>query len=251
MPQDLINQVQSILNSVVAVLQIIATFLIAFLVIIWLTLCFWTFRDIQSRTRDIVAQIFATLLVVFFNIPGVLIYLLVRPKHTLEHEYEQKLQEEYMLQDLEEREICPTCRVKTQPDFMYCYSCRTRLRKDCPSCGQVIKLKWHNCPYCGMAQKPPSREETLNRMSLRPGAPQRPAAAATTALTREDVEDTSLANIPQTSGQRFKAPSLRAGYADDFEESANLPLDGNNHNDITRPDYSRYKPPTERDLREE
>jgi hypothetical protein len=166
MPQDLINQLQGILNSVLGVLQIFATFLIAFLVVLWLTLCFWTFRDIQSRTNDVLAQVFATLLVVFFNIPGVLLYVLVRPKTTLAQLYEANLQEEYMLQDLEEREICPTCRVKTQPDFMFCYNCRTRLRRECPNCGQITKVKWSNCPYCSFAIKPKSREAAVERAAL-------------------------------------------------------------------------------------
>jgi Double zinc ribbon len=166
MPQELINQLQGILNSVLGVLQIIATFLIAFLVVLWLTLCFWTFRDIQSRTNDVLAQVFATLLVVFFNIPGVLLYVLVRPKTTLAQLYEANLQEEYMLQDLEEREICPTCRVKSQPDFMFCFNCRTRLRRECPNCGQIVKVKWSNCPYCSFAIKPKSREAAVERAAL-------------------------------------------------------------------------------------
>jgi len=167
--QKILNQVQDILNSILNVLQVMATFLIAFLVILWLTLCFWTFRDIQSRTRDIIAQVFATLLVIFFNIPGVLLYVLVRPKETLAQAYERSLQEEYMLQDLEEREICPSCRVKTQPDFLFCFSCRTRLRRECTSCGQLIKVKWASCPYCSTPQKVRSREATVDRAGLGTG----------------------------------------------------------------------------------
>lgn len=169
MPQELINQFQAILNSVLSVLQIVATFLIAFLVVLWMTLCFWTFRDIQARTTDIIAQIFATLLVVFFNIPGVLLYVLVRPKLTLAQGYEASLQEEYMLQDLEEREICPTCRVKTQPDFLFCYNCRTRLRRECQNCGQIVKVKWGSCPYCSFVLKPKSREAAIERAGLAAG----------------------------------------------------------------------------------
>jgi hypothetical protein len=175
--QKILNQIQEILNAVLNVLQVMATFLIAFLVILWLTLCFWTFRDIQSRSRDIIAQIFATLLVVFFNIPGVLLYILVRPKETLAQAYERSLQEEYMLQDLEEREICPTCRVKTQPDFVFCFSCRTRLRRECTGCNQLIKVKWASCPYCGTPQKVRSRESSLDRAGLRSGQTNRPGGS--------------------------------------------------------------------------
>lgn len=158
MPQEFLNQLQNVFNTAISILQVVATFLIAFLVVLWMTLCFWTFRDIQARTRDLLAQVFATLLVFFFNIPGVLLYILVRPKETLVQAYERSLQEEYMLQDLEEREICPTCRVKTQPDYSYCFNCRTRLRRECANCGSLIKLKWASCPFCGTPQKSRHRD---------------------------------------------------------------------------------------------
>src|SRR6476620_1411076 len=153
MTQEFQRQLEVILATAQNIFQVVATFLVAFLVVLWMTLCFWTFRDIQARTRDIIAQIFATLLVLFFHIPGVLLYILVRPKEPLAQAYERSLQEEYMLQDLEEREICPTCRVKTQPDFQFCFSCRTRLRRECTGCNQLIKVKWARCPYCSTPQK--------------------------------------------------------------------------------------------------
>lgn len=179
MTQEFQKQLEIILNTALNIFQVIATFVVAFLVILWMTLCVWTFRDIQSRTRDIIAQVFATLLVFVFNIPGVLLYILVRPKETLVQSYERSLQEEYMLQDLEEREICPTCRVKTQPDFMFCFNCRSRLRRECSHCTQLIKLKWSSCPFCGTPQKARPRDGAAERTGLgapRAGQPSRPPA---------------------------------------------------------------------------
>jgi len=189
--QKILTQIQEILNSVLNVLQVMATFLIAFLVVLWLTLCFWAFRDIQSRTRDVVAQIFATLMVLFLNFPGVLIYMLVRPKETLAQSYERSLQEEYMLQDLEEREICPICRVKSQPDFIFCFNCRNRLRRECTNCGQLIKVKWASCPYCSTPQKVRSRESTMDRAGLGAGKPTHSSTGATTTAGRAIVPTSS------------------------------------------------------------
>lgn len=207
------DQIQNVLNSILNVLQILLTFSVAYLVVLWLTLCFWTFRDIQARSRDIFAQISATLLVLFFNIPGILIYRLIRPKETLAEAYERSLQEEYMLQDLEERDICPTCRVKVQPDFNYCYNCRTHIRRECPACGYSIKLKWANCPNCGTAVKSRGRErEIVAPSGLGSGraatAPVRPATDQNRAIVPTIDNDSGIYQPPT-----YPASSTNSNYA--------------------------------------
>ncbi len=215
MTQEFQKQLEVILATALNIFQVIATFLVAFLVVLWMTLCFWTFRDIQSRTRDIIAQIFATLLVFFFNIPGVLLYILVRPKETQVQTYERSLQEEYMLQDLEEREICATCRVKTQPDFLFCFNCRTRIRRECGGCGQLVKLKWASCPFCGTPQKTRLREEQRAAPggnlagvgALRSPRPSQPAT--TTALA---VNDGGMPNpYPSSDQPYYSGPVINSG----------------------------------------
>ena len=76
----------------------------AFLAALWLSLIFWTSRDSRSRMQDPRMRILAILIVILLFIPGVLIYLLLRPQQTLEDEYLRTLEEEALLRAIEENE---------------------------------------------------------------------------------------------------------------------------------------------------
>ena len=75
----------------------------AFLTALWLSLIFWTYRDARERMRDPVMRVLSLLVVVLLFIPGVLIYLIVRPRHTLDEEYLRTLEEEALLRAIEEK----------------------------------------------------------------------------------------------------------------------------------------------------
>jgi RNA polymerase subunit RPABC4/transcription elongation factor Spt4 len=128
----------------------------AFLTALWVSAVMWAFRDIRARTRDIFAQILATLLVLIFfplfPVPGLILYLILRPRETLAEVYERTLEEEALLQGIEERLACPTCNRRIDEDFVVCPSCHTRLKKGCVSCGRLLHLGWTICAYCGAAQ---------------------------------------------------------------------------------------------------
>lgn len=133
----------------------------AYFVAVWFALIVWTFQDIQERSRSVVAQIFSTLVVVLFWVPGVLIYLILRPRETLDDTFQRSLEEEYLLQDLEELSLCPNCQRFVQDDFLFCPHCRVELRAPCVGCGQAIDLRWEICPYCGTEQYPDDSEDEL------------------------------------------------------------------------------------------
>jgi len=121
----------------------------AYLLALYAGLVVWTFRDIHSRTRDILGQIMATLLVAIFTLPGLLVYWLLRTRETLAERYERDLTEEAILQDLEQQRVCPQCRRRIEPDFVLCPTCRHQLRAECKSCGRLLQPSWEICPYCG------------------------------------------------------------------------------------------------------
>ncbi len=114
----------------------------------------WTFRDIRARSRDILAQILATLLVLVLPVIGLLVYLMLRPRETLEEAYEHSLEQEALLQAIEEPEECPGCGQRVKGEYLYCPSCQTRLKKPCPDCGKALNLRWSLCPYCGASVTP-------------------------------------------------------------------------------------------------
>ena len=139
----------SILDSIQPLITLVVFFLVAFVIIFWVALVYWTWRDVRSRTQDSILQIAATILVAVFNLGGLFIYLIVRPRQTLAELYERQLEEESLLAEMTERQTCPTCHYRVEHDFQACPSCGTKLRRPCPRCEHLLELKWNVCPYCG------------------------------------------------------------------------------------------------------
>jgi RNA polymerase subunit RPABC4/transcription elongation factor Spt4 len=133
----------------------------AFLAALWIALIVWTFRDIRTRSRDTLVQLLSTLLVTVLNLPGVLVYLILRPPRTLEEEYQRTLEEEALLQALEDLPLCPGCERRIREEWQVCPNCHTRLKKTCHNCGRLMELPWNICPFCG-APAPGARRESTS-----------------------------------------------------------------------------------------
>lgn len=133
-------------------LQIFVALGAAYLLALWFVLIVWAYRDIESRSKSVVTQIFSTLLVVLFFVPGALLYMVLRPKETLDSTFQRSLEEEYLMQDLEATPLCPSCQQHIHDDFKVCPNCRTQLREACPACERLVDLRWNICPYCSESQ---------------------------------------------------------------------------------------------------
>ena len=143
----------------------------AFVAALWVALVIWTYRDIRARARDPLVQILSALLVAVLNLPGVLVYLILRPTRTLEEEYQRTLEEESLLQALEELPLCPGCERRVKDDWQVCPNCHTKLKKACHNCGKLMELPWNVCPYCatpvpGMRQESVDMDEALKSLKL-------------------------------------------------------------------------------------
>lgn len=149
-------------------LLILTAWAAAFLAALWLSLVFWTYRDIKARARDPLSRILAVLVVAVLFIPGIVIYLILRPSHTLEQEYQHTLEEEALLQAIEDAPLCPGCGRRIKDNWSICPNCHTKLRKNCHHCGKLMELPWNICPYCGIPAPGMRREHLTLDEALRP-----------------------------------------------------------------------------------
>ncbi len=142
-------------------------FAAAFAAALWLSLLFWVYRDIRKRVRDPLIHILAVLVAAILFLPGMLIYLILRPPQTLEDEYQHTLEEEALLQSIEDKPLCPGCGRQVHEDWSVCPNCHTRLKKNCHQCGRLMELPWNLCPYCGTPAPGMRRENVTMDDALR------------------------------------------------------------------------------------
>ena len=140
----------------------------AFLAAFWLSLIIWTYRDIRSRARDPLARILAVLVVALLFLPGLVVYLILRPPRTLEEDYQHTLEEEALLQSIEDIALCPGCGRRVKDNWMVCPNCHTRLKKPCHHCGKLMDLPWNLCPSCGTPAPGMRRDGLTLDEALRP-----------------------------------------------------------------------------------
>ncbi len=145
------QQLSGVLMAVVSILAAIG-------VALWIAMTIWTFRDMRARSRDVFAQVLAALVVAFLNVPGLLVYLILRPRETLAEQYERALEEEALLQEIEDKQVCPGCGHTIKDKWRLCPYCHTKLKKPCQQCGELLDLSWTICPCCEQPQVEEVRE---------------------------------------------------------------------------------------------
>jgi hypothetical protein len=149
-----VPSMETILESIPTYLTILSTVCGGVTIALVCGITIWTFRDIRARSRDVLAQILATLLVLVLPLVGLVVYLMIRPQETLADAYERSLEQEALLQAIEEPEICPGCGQRVKGNYLYCPACHTRLKSACPQCSRPLHLRWSLCPYCGTSVTP-------------------------------------------------------------------------------------------------
>jgi RNA polymerase subunit RPABC4/transcription elongation factor Spt4 len=141
--------IRSIITNLVPILTVVGWALGAYIVLLWAASVLWTYRDIHSRSDDVVVQVLAVSLALLLPFAGLVLHMILRPRQTLTEKYERSLEEEYLRRDLEEKYVCPHCQRGIETDFIICPHCHTALRRRCAACDRVVDLTWAVCPYCG------------------------------------------------------------------------------------------------------
>jgi RNA polymerase subunit RPABC4/transcription elongation factor Spt4 len=124
-----------------------------FLVVFWLALVFWTWRD--AKMRGAMPWFWALVVFLFFPLfplPGWAIYMVVRPPEYAEEAHDRELEIRAKEVELAASLTCPSCLKPIKDDFLICPSCMKKLRKECTECGRALRLDWAVCPYCKTKQ---------------------------------------------------------------------------------------------------
>jgi len=130
-------------------LSLVIDLLLLFIVVLYISLIYWTYHDARRRIVDPVMVGCATA-ASLFPFVGTIVYVILRPPEYLEdvHEREVEMQAaEARLHQLE-TSLCPHCDYRVERDFLRCPSCLRKLKERCASCSRPLDQAWTICPYC-------------------------------------------------------------------------------------------------------
>ncbi len=120
-----------------------------FLIVFWLAVGYWVYKDAKRRIEDPVLIVMAVILGLIPPYLGALVYMLFRPPEYVEDVRERELEIKAMEERLTRRDLhCPVCRAEVGPEFLVCPVCTTKLKQACVNCKAPLEALWQVCPYC-------------------------------------------------------------------------------------------------------
>jgi hypothetical protein len=128
-----------------------------FVVVFWLAIGYWTYKDARRRIQDPLIVVAVTLLLgLAVPLIGVLIYMLFRPPEYLDEVRERELEMRAMERLQGGGLTCPVCRADIDATYLVCPVCTTRLKEACAACRAPLEPLWQVCPFCAtpVAQRP-------------------------------------------------------------------------------------------------
>ena len=111
--------------------EVVRNLLFFFLIVFWLAVGYWVFKDARRRIEDPWLVAMATTLGLVPPFVGALIYMLFRPPEYIDDVRERELEIKAMEESLDAAERCPVCRAAIEPNFLACPVCTTKLKEAC------------------------------------------------------------------------------------------------------------------------
>ena len=135
------------------------------LVLFWLFVILWVINDARSRSSRLSFVILSVMLVLFFNLLGLIVYFIIRPQITIDESRWMELEHKYLQFETAGLSSCPKCDYDLQPDFNVCPKCGFEIKVECDNCKTYIYKEWEFCPYCGQknAKWTPRVQDSLNK----------------------------------------------------------------------------------------
>jgi ribosomal protein L35AE/L33A len=123
--------------------------LFVLLILFWLVLIGWVWIDSGERTSNMTIRVIYLVLVLVLNIPGLIIYLIIRPGETIDQLYWADLERRYLKYETSELGDCSKCGAQLLPGYVFCTNCGNEIKKECPNCKVMISKGSKFCAYCG------------------------------------------------------------------------------------------------------
>lgn len=143
----LVNAIFGIENGT---LNTVSQLVLLAVVVVWLSLVWYTFADAQRRLDDQLLIGSAVLASLMFPFLGTIVYMIVRPPEYLEDVRERELEMDAARARLAsaDYQLCPHCDAPAGRDFLRCPHCLRKLRDTCGGCSRPLDPDWMICPYC-------------------------------------------------------------------------------------------------------
>jgi len=178
-------------------LNLAVNLLLLVLVVVWLSLVYWTFADARRRVADpvLVGTATAASLIPFI---GTIVYTILRPPEFLVDAREREI--ETQASELRMRHLtaqsCPRCEHPIERSWLRCPECRHRLKDPCVSCNRPVDPRWAVCPYCETPLRHEREEEAPRRRTRSRSSSAAPPAGAAKAASRTGTSTRRAKSAP-------------------------------------------------------
>ena len=136
-------------GTLTSLAQAAGAIVIAYIGLLWLAGVAWVWGDVSRRTTDAHMRWLAIGLAALLFVPGLLLYVALRPADTIADREERRLEAQVLARQGDAVPACPNCHRRLGDDFVRCPYCAWKLGEQCDSCQRMNLAEWVVCPYCG------------------------------------------------------------------------------------------------------